>query len=84
MMLNEDQLSEIEDFAHRGSFHSTTEVIDAALSALRERFADDQFRMDRFHALIDEGLKDLDEGRYETVPMDKLGEWLDGLTAEAR
>jgi len=39
--------------------------------------ADDALRLARFHALIQEGLDDLDAGRFETV--DDVGAWLDGL-----
>ncbi len=84
IVLNDGQASEVEDFALRGSFASPAEVIDAALSALRERFADDQYRTARFHALIDAGLLDLQEGRYEDVPLDKLDAWLSDLAATKR
>ena len=39
--------------------------------------ADEAARVARFHALIQEGLDDLDAGRFEVV--EDIGAWLDGL-----
>ena len=55
---------------------------DAVLAAavdLREQRREAE-KVERFKALIQEGLDDLEAGRYETV--DDVGAWLDQIEAE--
>ncbi|MDO8296771.1 MAG: type II toxin-antitoxin system ParD family antitoxin [Caulobacter sp.] len=63
----------VEDQIASGAYPDAGAVVRAGLDRLRE----DDARQTRFKALVQEGLDDLDAGRFETV--EDIGGWLHDL-----
>jgi putative addiction module CopG family antidote len=64
----------VEEQVRLGAYPDAESVVRAGLDLLR---GDDAARTVRYHALIQEGLDDLDAGRFEIV--DDVDGWLKGL-----
>lgn len=62
-------------------FRDASEVVGAGLTRLKRRAEREQRKLARFNTLIQEGLDDLEAGRYTDVT--DLGRWFDELEAEA-
>ena len=73
--LNETLDRFVEDRVVSGEFQNASEVVSAGLRLLKARADRRQARLERLGALIQEGLDDLDAGRYEDV--DDISAWLD-------
>jgi antitoxin ParD1/3/4 len=73
--LNETLDRFVEDRVVSGEFQNASEVVSAGLRLLKARADRRQARLERFGTLIQEGLDDLDAGRYEDV--DDVPAWLD-------
>jgi putative addiction module CopG family antidote len=65
----------VEEQVRSGAYPDANAVVQAGLDRLRE---DEAGRTARFHALVQEGLDDLDAGRFEVV--DDIGAWLKTLS----
>jgi len=70
----------IEDRVESGEFQNASEVVRAGLRLLKAQADREQLKLERFRALVQEGLDDLDAGRFEEV-LD-LTRWFDDLEAE--
>ncbi len=73
--LNETLDRFVEDRVVSGEFQNASQVVSAGLRLLKARAHLRQARVERFGALIQEGLDDLNAGRYEDV--DDVSAWLD-------
>lgn len=72
----------IEDSVRSGAFQNASEVVRDALRLHKAR-ADDEARKEaRFKRLIQEGVDDLEAGRYVDVDLDDLDAYLEGLRAQ--
>ena len=73
--LNETLDRFVEDRVVSGEFQNASEVVSAGLRLLKARADRQRAKIERFRALVQEGLNDLDAGRYEDV--DDVSAWLD-------
>jgi antitoxin ParD1/3/4 len=67
-----------------GSYQNASEVVRAGLRLLQDEEALRAERIKRLNAEVRKGVADVDAGRYEDVPLDKLDAWFDGVEKEAR
>lgn len=73
--LNETLDRFVEDRVVSGEFQNVSEVVSAGLRLLKARADRQRAKIERFRALVQEGLNDLDAGRYEEV--DDVSAWLE-------
>jgi antitoxin ParD1/3/4 len=70
----------IEDRVRSGDYQNASEVVRAALRLLKRQAEDDAQTSVRLRAAIQEGIEDVEAGRFEAVT--DLGRWFDELEAE--
>jgi antitoxin ParD1/3/4 len=70
----------VEDRVVSGEFQDASEVVSAGLTLLKKRAERDARKLERLRAAIQEGLDDLEAGRYEKVT--DLEAWFDEIEAE--
>jgi antitoxin ParD1/3/4 len=78
--LNETLVGFVADRVASGDFQDASEVVGAGLTLLKMQAEREQRKLARLNALIQEGLDDLEAGRYTEVT--DLGGWFDELEAE--
>ena len=83
ILLAEDEDDYIESVVAGGAYPSADAALTDAVRALRDKREEAWLSSPEFLALVDEGIADFEAGRFETVPMDQLGAWMDGLIAES-
>ena len=64
----------VEDRVHSGDFQNASEVVRAGLRLLKAQAEREQLKLDRFRALVQAGLDDLEGGRFDEV--DDVAGWL--------
>lgn len=69
----------VEDRVKSGSFQNASEVVRDALRLHKARTDEDIRKLERFNRLVQEGIDDIEAGRYVEVDWDDLDGWLDGL-----
>jgi antitoxin ParD1/3/4 len=79
--LNETLGGFVHDRVASGEFLDASEVVGAGLALLKRKSEREQRKLARLNMLIQEGLDDLEAGRYTDVT--DLGRWFDELEAEA-
>jgi len=67
----------VEDRVVSGEFQNASEVVRAGLRLLKSHADREQRKLERFRALVQEGVDDMDAGRYEVV--EDVTEWLESL-----
>ncbi len=67
----------VEDQVASGAYPDANAVVRAGLDRLRDDQRAEAAKIERFKGLVQEGLDDIEAGRFETV--DDVGAWLDGL-----
>jgi len=72
----------VEDRVRSGAFQNASEVVRDALRLHKARTEDEARKIERFNRLIQEGIDDLEAGRYTELDIDDLDEWLAGLRGE--
>lgn len=70
----------VEDRVRSGEFQNASEVVRDALRLHKARTDDEARKLERFNRLVQEGIDDIEAGRYEEVT--DLGAWFDALEAE--
>jgi antitoxin ParD1/3/4 len=70
----------IEDRVRSGDYQNASEVVRAALRLLKRQAEEDKQTTARLRAAIQEGIEDVEAGRFEAVS--DLGRWFDELEAE--
>jgi antitoxin ParD1/3/4 len=70
----------VEDRVRSGSFQNASEVVRDALRLHKARTDAEARKEARFRRLVQEGIDDIEAGRYEDVI--DLGAWFDALEAE--
>jgi antitoxin ParD1/3/4 len=73
--LNETLGGFVHDRVASGEFLDASEVVGAGLALLKRKSEREQRKLARLNMLIQEGLDDLEAGRYEDV--DDISAWLD-------
>jgi antitoxin ParD1/3/4 len=69
----------VEDRVQSGAFQNASEVVRDALRLHKARTDEDARKLERLTRLIQEGVDDIEAGRYVEVDWDDLDSWLDGL-----
>ena len=69
----------VEDRVQSGAFQNASEVVRDALRLHKTRTDEDARKLERLNRLIQEGIDDIEAGRYVEVDWDGLDDWLDGL-----
>ncbi|MGH6957974.1 MAG: type II toxin-antitoxin system ParD family antitoxin [Caulobacteraceae bacterium] len=69
----------IDDRVRSGAFQNASEVVRDALRLHKARADEDTRKLERFNRLIQEGIDDVEAGRYVELSWDELDSWLDGL-----
>jgi len=72
--------SYVEDRVKSGAFQNASEVVRDALRLHKARTDTDAIKEARLRSAIDEGLADIEAGRFEVV--EDLDAWFDDLEAE--
>jgi len=75
--LNETLDGFVQDRVASGEFRDASEVVGAGLTLLKRQAEQDQLKLARLNALIQEGLDDLEAGRFTQVT--DLSGWFDEL-----
>jgi len=78
--LNETLDGFVQDRVASGEFRDASEVVGAGLTLLKRQAEQDQLKLARLNALIQEGLDDLEAGRFTQVT--DLSGWFDELETE--
>ena len=69
----------IQDKVESGGYNNASEVVRDALRLHKARTDEDARKLERLTRLIQEGVDDIEAGRYVEVDWDDLDSWLDGL-----
>ncbi|HTX48942.1 MAG TPA: type II toxin-antitoxin system ParD family antitoxin [Caulobacteraceae bacterium] len=72
----------VEDRVRSGAFQNASEVVRDALRLHKARADEEARKEERFRRLIQEGIDDIEAGRYEDIDLDHLDEWFGRLVAE--
>ena len=67
-----------------GDYQNASEVVRAGLRLLKRQSEEDDRKLERLRALIQEGVNDLEAGRYVELAWDELDDWLDGVGRDDR
>ncbi len=78
--MNEALRGFVHDRVASGEYRDASEVVGAGLTFLKRQAEREQRKLARLDTLIQEGLDDLEAGRYAEVS--DLGRWFDELEAE--
>jgi antitoxin ParD1/3/4 len=70
----------VEESVSSGAFQNASEVVRDALRLHKARAEDEARKEERFRRLVQEGIDDVEAGRYEVVT--DLSAWFDELEAE--
>ena len=74
----------IDERVESGDFQNASEVVRAGLRLLRRQTEEDSQKLERLRALVQEGMNDIEAGRYVELAWDELDAWLDGLGRSVR
>ena len=69
----------IEERVKSGDFQNASEVVRAGLRLLKRQAEEDAAKLERFSKLVQEGIDDIEAGRFTELDWDELDGWLDGL-----
>ena len=69
----------IDERVDSGDYQNASEVVRAGLRLLKQQTEEDRQRLERLRALIQEGVDDMEAGRYTELDWDELDGWLDRL-----
>jgi antitoxin ParD1/3/4 len=72
--LTDPQAQFVEDQVRSGDYPNANEVVRTALDLLKSRAERRARKLERLNAAIQEGLDDMDAGRFEVV--EDIGGWL--------
>jgi antitoxin ParD1/3/4 len=67
----------IDERVESGDFQNASEVVRAGLRLLRRQTEEDSQKLERLRALVQEGVNDIEAGRYVELAWDELDAWLD-------
>jgi antitoxin ParD1/3/4 len=67
----------VEDRVQSGAFQNASEVVRDALRLHKARTDHEARKVERFNRLIQEGIDDIEAGRYVELDWDELDGWLD-------
>jgi antitoxin ParD1/3/4 len=70
----------VEDRIRSGAFQNASEVVRDALRLHKARTETEARKEERFRRLVQEGVDDIEAGRYEDI--DDLDAWFDALEVE--
>jgi antitoxin ParD1/3/4 len=70
----------VEERVQSGAFQNASEVVRDALRLHKARTDDEARKEERFRRLVQEGIDDIEAGRYEDI--DDLDAWFDALGRE--
>ena len=79
ILLSEEDSAIIRDAIASGEYASESEVVSAALQGLRTDLNSDFWQSEEVRKKIQEGFDQLDRGEYTSVPLDKVGAFLDEI-----
>jgi antitoxin ParD1/3/4 len=69
----------VENRVRSGAFQNASEVVRDALRLHKARTEEELRKEERFRRLIQEGVDDVDAGRFVDIEWEELDSWLDGL-----
>jgi|HubBroStandDraft_5_1064220.scaffolds.fasta_scaffold1842851_1 antitoxin ParD1/3/4 len=73
----------VEESVRSGAFQNASEVFRDALRLHKARADDEARKEERFRRLVQEGIDDMEAGRFIELEWDELGSWLEGLGRSA-
>jgi antitoxin ParD1/3/4 len=74
--LTEPLDSFIDERVDSGDYQNASEVVRAGLRLLKQQTEEDARKLERLRALVQEGLDDIEAGRYTALEWDELDGWL--------
>ena len=74
----------IDEMLKTGEYRNASEAVRDAIRALRQRRAEETFKLDKLRVAIRQGVAALDRGEYTEVDDENLDAYLDDLAAPAR
>jgi antitoxin ParD1/3/4 len=74
----------IDEMLKTGEYRNASEAVRDAIRALRQRRAEEAFKLDKLRVAIRQGVAALDRGEFTEVDDDNLDAYLDDLAAPAR
>lgn len=73
----------VDEIVKSGEYQNASEAVRDALRTLQRRRQEDALKLERLRALIDEGIDDLENGRFDEVSDSELEDYFEALTKGA-
>jgi antitoxin ParD1/3/4 len=81
--LTPEQDAFVDEVVKSGDYQNASEAMRDALRALQQRRREDALKLERLRALIDEGIDDLENGRFDEVSESELEAYFESLAPAA-
>jgi antitoxin ParD1/3/4 len=73
----------VDEIVKSGEYQNASEAVRDALRTLQRRRQEDALKLERLRALIDEGIDDLEHGRFDEVSDSELEAYFETLAPGA-
>ncbi|MEX2319486.1 MAG: type II toxin-antitoxin system ParD family antitoxin [Bauldia sp.] len=81
--LTREQDAFVDEVVKSGDYQNASEAMRDALRALQQRRREDALKLEKLRALIDEGIDDLEHGRFDEVSDSELEAYFETLAPGA-
>jgi antitoxin ParD1/3/4 len=81
--LTPEQDAFVDEVVKSGDYQNASEAVRDALRTLQQRRREDALKLERLRALIDEGIDDLEHGRFDEVSDSELEAYFETLAPGA-
>jgi antitoxin ParD1/3/4 len=81
--LTPEQDAFVDEVVKSGDYQNASEAVRDALRTLQQRRREDALKLEKLRALIDEGIDDLEHGRFDEVSDSELEAYFETLAPGA-
>ncbi|RYG77221.1 type II toxin-antitoxin system ParD family antitoxin [bacterium] len=82
--LTVQQANFIRSSVDAGRFADASEAVRAGLKLLERQERIDELKLEHMRRLVQEGIDDIEQGRYETITADTIDDFMESVRAESR
>lgn len=81
--LTPEQDAFVDEIVRSGDYQNASEAVRDALRALQQRRREDALKLEILRVLIDEGVSDLDNGRFDEITDSELDTYFETMVASS-